>query len=191
MNDYTVKALGPGTWDDFARLAGRHNGVWNGCWCTWFHTMAAEKERNAEANRSLKERLVNDGRAHAALVFDGDTAVAWCQYGSPQELPNIYHRKEYEAAVDKPPDYRLTCFFVDRRYRRKGVAGVALRGALDLIAQAGGGVVEAYPHDTDGQKMSASFLYSLTRRHFEKAGFTYAGPKGKKNCIMRAVIPPR
>jgi hypothetical protein len=89
--------------------------------------------------------------------------VAWCQYGTPEELPNIYHRKEYEAGLDKLPDYRLTCFFVDRKYRRKGMAAVALRGALQLIAQAGGGVVEAYPQDTDGKKISASFLYNATR----------------------------
>ena len=61
------------------------------------------------------------------------------------------------------PDYRITCFFVDRKYRRDGVAAVALRGALDLIAQAGGGIVEAYPQDTGGKKISASFLYSATR----------------------------
>jgi hypothetical protein len=68
--------------------------------------------------------------------------VARCEYGSPEELPSIYHLKEYNAGLDKAPDYRLTCFFVGRNYRRKGVAAVALRGALDLIAKAGGGVVE-------------------------------------------------
>ena len=30
------------------------------------------------------------------------------------------------------------------------------QGALDLIAQAGGGVVEAYPQDTAGKKISAT-----------------------------------
>jgi GNAT superfamily N-acetyltransferase len=78
-----------------------------------------------------------------------------------KELPSIYHRKEYEADLDRFPDYRLTCFFVDRKYRRKGVAAVALRGALGLIAQAGGGVVEAYLQDTLGKKVSASFLYNV------------------------------
>ena len=33
-------------------------------------------------NRSLKQRLVEEGRAHAALVFDGVEAVAWAQYGT-------------------------------------------------------------------------------------------------------------
>jgi GNAT superfamily N-acetyltransferase len=191
MRDYKVKALGSDTWDAFAQLAQRHNGVWNGCWCTWFHTLYAEKqkERTSESNQALKERLVSEGRAHAALVFDGDMAVGWCQYGSPAELPNINHRKEYEAGLDRLPDYRLTCFFVDKKYRRQGVAAAALHGALDLSAQAGGGVVEAYPQDTDGQKVSASFLYNATRSLFEQAGFSYIRSKGKNHCVMRKVIP--
>jgi GNAT superfamily N-acetyltransferase len=130
-----------------------------------------------------------EGRAHAALAFDDDVAVAWCEHGTPQELPNIYHRKEYEAGLDQLPDYRLTCVFVDKSYRHRGVAGVALGGALDLIAQAGGGVVEAYPQDTDGQQVSASFLYNGTRRLFEQAGFSYDRRKGKYHCVMSKAVP--
>jgi hypothetical protein len=61
-------------------------------------------------------------------------------------------------------------------------------GALDLIAQAGGGIVEAYPQETDGQRVSASFLYNGTRSLFEQAGFSYVRRKGKKNCVMRTVV---
>lgn len=78
-----------------------------------------------------------------------------------------------------PPDYRLSCLFVDRDYRRKGVAAAVVQGALDLIAEAGGGVVEAYPQDTDGKKVSASFLYNGTRTLFEKAGFDYRHGKAR------------
>ena len=187
---YTVKALGPDTWADFEALAGRHNGVWGGCWCMWFHAEKAEKGSGAEGNRVLKKQLVESDRAHAALVFDGAEAVAWCQYGPPAELPSIYHRKEYDATVDRLPDYRLTCLFVDRRYRRKGVASVAVRGALELIARAGGGVVEAYPRDTPGKKMSASFLYNGTRSMYEDAGWRYDRPKGQFNCVMVTTVPP-
>ncbi|HEY3733007.1 MAG TPA: GNAT family N-acetyltransferase [Streptosporangiaceae bacterium] len=188
--EYTIRPLDADTWEAFARLAERHNGVWGGCWCTWFHTPYAEKTHTVEGNRALKERLVKEGRAHAALVFDGDEAVAWCQYGSPQELPNINHRKQYEAEAITLPDYRITCFFVDKRYRRKGVAALALRGVLSLVAQAGGGVVEAYPQDTPGKKVSASLLYSATRSAFEQAGFSYDRPKGKNHCVMSTTVPP-
>ena len=87
-----------------------------GCWCTWFHPNCAEKR--AESGKAHKERLVREGRAYAALVFDGESAVGRCEYGTPQELPHIYHRKEYEAGLESLPDYRITCFFIDRDHRR-------------------------------------------------------------------------
>lgn len=159
--------------------------MWGGCWCIWFHPSCADK---ALGNRAYKEQLVRAGRAHAALVFDGDSAVAWCEYGSPEELPNIYHRKQYNAEQTTVPDWRITCFFVDRDYRRKGMAARALAGALELIAKTGGGVVEAYPHDLQGKTMSGSFLYNGTRTLFEKAGFTYDRAKGQRNCVMRKTV---
>ncbi|MEV5962334.1 GNAT family N-acetyltransferase [Kribbella sp. NPDC051952] len=191
LEELTVRPLSVETWDAFADLAERHNGVWGGCWCTFFHTMKEEKTFDADDNRRLKQRLVAEGRAHAALVFDGEEAVGWLEYGVPAELPNINHRKQYEAEMESPPDYRMTCFFVDRRYRRQGVSGVALRGALELVADAGGGVVEAYPQDTAGKKITASFLYNGTRSLFEQAGFTYQRPKGKIHCVMSKTIPAR
>ena len=114
------------------------------------------------------------------------------QFGSPDELPNIHHLKEYEATrTDELPDYRITCIFVDRDYRRRGVAGMALRGALDLIAKVGGGVVEGYPHDLQqGEKMRPQFLYNTTRSLYEQTGFSYDRPKGKKNCVMRTIVSP-
>jgi GNAT superfamily N-acetyltransferase len=187
VTDYLVKPLDATTWDAFSRLVERQNGIFGGCWCTWFHTFHGEKTFTAEGNHALKKRLVEEGGAHAALVFDGDEAVAWAQYGPPEELPNIHHRKEYEAAGDPPPDYRITCIFVDKKYRRKGVTETALHGALDLIARAGGGVVEGYPHDTtDGKKVSV--LYNSTRSLYERSGFDYVRPKGKRNCVMRKVV---
>src|SRR4051812_32762789 len=186
MSDYTVKPLTSDTWDAFARLVERHNGVFGGCWCTWFHTLKADKTYTVEGNRALKQRLVEEGAAHAALVFDGDEAVAWCEYGTPDELPNMYHRKQYDAELDSLPDYRITCIFVDKNYRRKGLTSIALRGAVDLIAHAGGGVVEGYPHDNEGRKVAV--LYNGTRSVFEGAGFDYVRSKGTKNCVMRLEV---
>lgn len=190
MADYAVKPLGSDTWHAFAELVERHNGVWGGCWCLAFHPKTPDMGQSVEGNREVKHRLVNEGQAHAALVFDGERAVGWCQFGSPQELPRIYHRKEYEAGLSEPANYRLTCFFVDRDYRRGGVSAAALGGALDLIAQAGGGLVEAFPQDTQGEKVSASFLYNGTRSLFEQAGFEYERPKGKNHCVMRMRVAP-
>lgn len=190
MSTRVVKPLDASTWEAYAALLERHNGVFGGCWCTWFHTMRTEKTRDAEDNRTLKERRVRAGTSHAAVVFDGDEAIAWAQYGPPSELPNVYHRKELEESGDPLPDWRITCMFVGKGYRRQGVLRVALHGAIDLIAQAGGGVVEGYPHETaPGRRQSV--LYSGTRAMFEDAGFHFVRPKGSKNTVMRRTVPGR
>lgn len=104
MGDYIVRPLGPETWDAFARLVEKHNGVWGGCWCLSFHPESPDMGQSVEGNRAVKQRLVNKGQAHAAVVFESDDAVGWCQHGTPAELPRITHRKEYEAALVEPAD---------------------------------------------------------------------------------------
>jgi hypothetical protein len=48
----------------------------------------------------LKKRLVEAGQAHAALVMVGDEAIAWAEYGTPDELLFVYNgtRTMYEQA---------------------------------------------------------------------------------------------
>ena len=70
------------------------------------------------------------------------------------------------------------------------MAGVAVRGALPLIAAAGGGLVESYPHDLPpSKKTSASFRYNGTRTMCEGLGFRDERPKGQGNCVMSTLVP--
>ena len=189
---FTTTRLTPETWSAFDDLVQRHNGIFGGCWCIAFHPDGPERGQGAEGNRALKCSLVERGEAHAAVVMDGEEAIAWAEYGTPAELPSIHHRKEYDATKTNDPDYRITCVFVDKRYRRQGVTELAITAALHFIAEDGGGVVESYPHDlTDyTKKMSSSFIYNGTRRLYERLGFTYDRPKGLRNCVMVTTVAP-
>lgn len=145
----TIAPLTPDTWHLFAALVERHNGIFGGYWCVAFHPERDEHEPGYDGNRAFKKCMVEEKIAHAALVVrDGQNAqeaIAWAECGTPAELPDIHHRKQYLREQDLEPDYRITCIFVDKRFRQHGLVTVALQGALDLIAQAGGGVVEGYP----------------------------------------------
>ena len=75
MGDYTVKALTPDTWDAFARLAEKHNGVWGGCYCSYFHSDTEHTIKDEYDGPTFKKRLVDEGVAHAALVFEDRKSV--------------------------------------------------------------------------------------------------------------------
>src|SRR2546430_7495178 len=105
-------------------------------------------EERRKVNRKDKALLVQQGRSHAILVYEGKTAVGWCQYGTQDELPRIDAKLGYRRAGPPPGStklWRITCFFVDRHHRGRGVAKIALNAALESIKKRGGGIVEAYP----------------------------------------------
>ncbi|MBD3943595.1 GNAT family N-acetyltransferase [Microbacterium sp. NEAU-LLC] len=187
--EHVIRPLTPETFPAWLALAQKHNGVWGGCYCSYFHGDTEHTVKDEYDRATFKKRLVDEGVAHAALVFEGDDAIAWCEYGSPEELPGIYHRKEYEAGEQSPAPWRITCFFVDRDHRRAGVAREALDGALQLIAQAGGGEVVSFPNMVEpGKKTSSSFLHNGTRTMFEKAGFTFERRIGKNKTVVRKTV---
>lgn len=181
MPEYTIKALDESTWDAFAALVEANNGVFGGCWCIGFHEPFA-KDATPEGNRARKLERVRAGTTHAALVFDGDDCVGWCQFGSPAELPRIKSKAQYEKGVTTPPDWRIACNFVGKGHRRQGVATAGLAGALDLIARLGGGTVEGYPEDN--ASVPAGFLFNGALSTYEKLGFARDRKIGKHRWVV-------
>jgi GNAT superfamily N-acetyltransferase len=188
MTDLTVRALDAATWAYFAALVERNNGVWGGCWCMGFHAEGVGRAKSPEQNRSEKHQRVRERRAHAALVYDGDECVGWCQFGTPEELPRIKRKRAYTDGATAPPGWRITCFFIDKGNRRRGVASAALGGALEEIARLGGGTVESFPEDTEGRKVSGSFLHNGTLALFERHGFERIRPLGKHHWLVRRTV---
>jgi GNAT superfamily N-acetyltransferase len=163
---YETKELSARTWPDFERLFSGGNG-WDFCWCLAFQRVAhaSRKEFRTRAevgvrNHQAKKQLVDQGRAHGILVYAHGEPVGWCQYGSSAEL---FGRGQPESSAAEHGErvWRVTCFVVDKKHRRNGVAGLALRAALEAIRKKGGGLVEAYPVAcwTHGPQGSAEAVY--------------------------------
>ena len=183
---FTVTDLNPSTWDAFAELVERNNGIFGGCWCIGWHPECGQQDIS---HREVKEDRVRTGRAHAALVIDErGAAQGWCQYGSPEELSNIKHQRKYDQAAPPVPDWRIACFYVDPKHRGQGVARAALGGALDQIARAGGGLVEAIPEVTAGREAHGRFLFSATVELFEDHGFTRRRQVGKHAWVVDKMV---
>jgi GNAT superfamily N-acetyltransferase len=184
---YTIKALDESTWDAFAALVEENNGVFGGCWCIGFHPEGADKN-SAALNRQRKLERVEQGTTHAALVFDGDDCLGWCQFGAPNELPRIKSRARYEKDQSRRPDWRIACNFVGKGHRRKGVATAGLKGALELIATLGGGIVEGYPEAADS--VPAGFLFNGALSTYEQLGFERDRKIGKHRWVVAKVVEP-
>jgi len=189
LTRFEIRPLIPETWSDFAALVEANSGVWGGCWCMGMHPKGPGWGVSAELNRTEKQARVNAGTAHHALVFEDGAAVGWCQFGPPAEITRIKNRADYEKTRKGPlPDWRIGCFFTGKGHRGKGVAAAGLAGALRLIAEAGGGLVEGYPDDIADRKVNRSFLYHGIVGLFEAQGFALDRPIGKTRWVMRRQV---
>ncbi len=188
---YVTRPLSPETWEDFAQLVEANNGVWGGCWCIGFHPEGLVKGGTAERNRALKMAHVDAGTVRQLLVYDGEVCVGWCQYGTPAELPNIKNLARYEAGCTELPQWRIGCIFTSSRHRGRGVARAAVTGVLEAIAQAGGGVVEAYPEQLDDRPpRRGAYLHTGPETLFTALGFTRDRQIAKWRWVMRLEVTP-
>jgi GNAT superfamily N-acetyltransferase len=191
---YRTRELSPETWKDFEALFGKYGGVQDGCWCMYYHRARPnrgqpDEERHAQ-NRADHRRLVGEGTARGILVYREGVPVGWCQFGRTPELPRIDAGIKYRAlgaARAPPPDWRITCFFVDRGQRRVGVATAALGAALEAIGRSGGGLTEAYP----ATQMRAVATWFGSESMFRKNGFQKVAPFGQSNVLMRKRVAAR
>ncbi|RZU52341.1 hypothetical protein EV385_4199 [Krasilnikovia cinnamomea] len=187
----TTRMLTPETWDDFAALVEANNGVWGGCWCMGFHPEGVGEGHTPEGNRDAKRRHVTRGTVHQVLVYDGERCVGWCQFGSPVELPNIKNRRAYDREAGDPPDWRIGCVFTSAKDRGKGVAAAAVAAALDEIRRAGGGIVEAYPEQTeDRPPQRGSYLHTGPEELYARHGFARVRKIAKWRWVMRTKVSP-
>jgi ribosomal protein S18 acetylase RimI-like enzyme len=157
----------------------------------WLRTRAERGIRN----RRQKKRLVEEGGSHGILVYADGEPVGWCQYGPDAELPRIDHGRKYkELAPDANAEklWRITCFAVLKKYRKRGVASTALNAALKSIKREGGGVVEAYPISRWQSRAFGNESTHGTFSMFKKAGFKVVGPLGStrfsKHVLVRKAV---
>lgn len=187
---YRTAPLTAETWADFARLVETHNGVWGGCWCMGFHPEGVGRGHTPEGNREAKRAHTMAGTVHQILVYADDECVGWCQYGTPAELPNINNRKKYDQGLVDAPAWRIGCIFTTTKHRGRGVARAAVLAALDAIAQAGGGVVEAYPEQTvERPAQRGAYLHTGPEALYEQFGFVRDRKIAKWRWVMRAEVP--
>lgn len=176
----------PERWGDIERLFGAR-GACAGCWCMYFRQTGAQfNAMRGEQNREAMRELVELGETPGLLAYDGERPVGWVAVAPRADYPRL-QRSRILKPVDDAPVWSVTCFFVDRAYRRKGLTVRLLRAAVEYVKERGGRIVEGYPVDPDGQYPD-TYAYVGVVGAFRKAGFQEVARPSGSRAVMRYTI---
>lgn len=139
------------------------------------------------ANRRAFRRLVSAGPPPGVLAYVDGEPAGWCSI-APREGLERLQRSRVMGAVDGRPAWVVTCFFIPRAHRGRGLAVSLLRAAVALAARHGGRLVEGFPHDPKGAKPPGIFVWTGLARTFQRAGFREVARRSPTRPVMRKVI---
>ena len=184
----TFRDLDSTTWKDLEKLFGPR-GACGGCWCMAYRVKtsvyhAGKGARNKEAFKRLALKSAPTG----VLAYDGGDAVGWCAVAPRQDF-EVLSRSRVLAALDDKPVWSVTCFFVARSHRGRGVATALAGAAARYAAARGATLVEGYPV-LPSKRLPDTFAWTGLPGVFEKAGYHEAGRRSPRRPIMRRAVRP-
>lgn len=186
-NRYSVKPLSAETWPDLVDLFGKQ-GASSGCWCMYFRQPHKEfHAASPEQHRAALEQVAFSGRPAGVLAYAGEQAVGWCAVAPRVDYAALALSRFYQP-IDDQPVWSITCFFIRRGFRRKGVSRYLISEAVKYAASCGASIVEAYPRMDNEQKIQEASAYTGFDSVFINLGFTEAANRSGKNPILRYAI---
>ena len=183
----TVHPLTPARWDDFAELFGP-NGACAGCWCMFWRRSKKEwTSGQGEGNRRAMHALVRSGAKPGLLAYAEGKPVGWVSVAPRTTFPGLATARTLKPPDDKPV-WSVSCLFVRRDWRGRGVSVSLLEAAATFVQKQGGRIVEGYPRDTGAGRQAAVFIWNGTVEVFRRAGFKEIARPTPTRAIMRRVV---
>lgn len=171
-------------WPDLEALFGAR-GACGGCWCQAWRKSKKEFDRDkGEANRKSLQALVKKGREPGLVAYADNEAVGWVAVAPRADYPRLAASRIL-APVDERPVWSVSCLFIRRGWRRKGISVELLKAAAEHAFAHGAEIVEGYPSDLKGGVLPDVFVWTGLLPAFKKAGFKEVARRSVTRPIVR------
>ena len=180
IDNLRVVPLTMDCWAAFEDLMGK-SGPSSRCWCMYWRSGAGYRREAPETNKAAFCSIVEKGPAPGLLAFAGDVAVGWCQLTPREALPWMDRVKAVKR-VDDEAVWSISCFYIRKGYRRRGITMTLIEAAIEAARRAGAATLEAYPLDAKLTPSASSTGFATT---FHRAGFRTIARHTRPRPIMR------
>lgn len=187
MDKFDFRPLTSARWKDAEKLFGPR-GACAGCWCmNWRLKRSAWVAGQGAGNKRAFRRLVERGEEPGIIAYRDGEPVGWCAL-APRAAYPVLANSRILAPLDERPVWSVTCFFVAKEARGRGLSVALLKAAADFARRRGARIVEGYPVEPKQAPMPAAFAFTGLASAFRKAGFAEAARRSPTRPIMRRVL---
>jgi len=186
MNKYDLELnpLVPANWEQFETLMGEKGGC-GGCWCMVFRLSSKEFAANKfDGNKDLMRGLVQAGKPGGLIATMNNIPIGWIAMAPREDYIKIESSRSFKR-IDDQPVWSITCFFIKKEYRRKGLSKRLIAAAVAYARKRKIKVLEAYPAIPYDDKVPAPFLWVGILSAFTDNGFSIVQQNGKSRAMVR------
>ena len=181
-----IRPLTPSRWRDFERLFGK-NGACAGCWCMWWRLATVKwRAQKGKGNRKAMRSLISDGQTPGLLAYADGQPVGWCAVAPRASYVRLASSRVLKP-VDDQPVWSVSCFFVARGYRRRGVTAQLLEAAAEFAQRHGACLLEGYPVEPKREQPDV-FVFTGLASTFRKTGFKEVARRSPTRPIFRRAL---
>ena len=178
------KPLTESNWNDLVALFGE-KGACGGCWCMWWRLR--NKDYNVskgEKNKELLHALVKEESPLGVIAYENGKPIGWCSVSPRKSLKRLETSRLFKP-IDDVPVWSITCLYVNKEYRNKGLSAELISNASEYAFKNGAECIEAYPIQPQKNKMPDVFAYIGMKSAYVKAGFEIVKQVSESRLIMR------
>lgn len=184
-DELTFETLSKKNWNKFTELFGERGACGN-CWCMYFRLSKdefTEGKQNDGNKQKMKELVWHNQPTGILGLYDGE-AVGWCAFAPRTEYLKLANSRVHKPIDDKPV-WSITCFFIDKQFRRMGISVAMLKGVIEIARKQKIKIIEAYPTIPTQPTLPDSFAWIGLYKSFERAGFKIVDRTSKSRPMVR------
>jgi len=185
----TFRPATPSRWADVETLFGER-GACAGCWCMFWRLPRKDFSAGKGAgNRRALQKLVRANARPGVIAYAGKEPVGWCAVAPRADYVSLANSRVM-APVDDRPVWSVSCLFVRRDFRKRGLSARLIDAAVKFAASRGARIVEGYPVEPAGGKTADAFVWTGVASSFRTAGFREVARRTPTRPIMRRTLRP-
>lgn len=141
------------------------------------------------ANKEKMYALVQSGVVPGIIAYDSNIPVGWCSFGWRDDFVRLKTARLLKPVDDKKV-ISVVCFYIARRYRKKGVSSELINAVEKFLINLNlnGIMIEAYPIIPVNSKVPDVFVWTGILNSFIKNAFSVVAKPGNTRAIVRKIL---